>query len=124
MSTDIYPIEVQLPLARRQLREAKAALETETAKRQQAERAQHDAEETARIAEERARQSDDDADGWRMFATDLVTNFIIDTRIDDASSRLAESITDSLHAEWSIGRPAIDDLSIDAIVYGAQEELR
>jgi hypothetical protein len=115
MSTDVIPTHTLLFRARRDLDNARIA-------QQQAEDAQHVAEEQARRAEERATQSGDDADGWRSFAVALVGEYIVDTRITGASTNLVETVTDSLYQEWSIGHPAIDDLSLSEVVFGAEEE--
>jgi hypothetical protein len=115
MSTDVLPVSVLLFRARRDLDNARIA-------QQQAEDAQHVAEEQARRAEERATVADENADGWRMFAVALTGEYIVDTRITGASTHLVEGITDSLYQEWSIGHPAIDDLSLSEVVFGAEEE--
>lgn len=115
MSTDIVSTELRMLQLRNRLEAAEARAD-------QAERAQADAEAQARRAEERATKADDDADGWRAFTVALVGEYIVDTRITGASTRLVESVTDSLYQEWSTGRPAIDDLSLAEVVFGAEEE--
>jgi len=117
MSTDVLPMSVLLFRARRDLGDARS-------RQQQAEDAQRAAEEVARRAEERATRADDEADGWRMFAVDLVGEYIVDTRIPAAAPHLVESIADSLHHEWSISRPAIKELSISEIVFAVNGDTK
>jgi hypothetical protein len=118
----VIPTHTLLFRARKQLREANEERAEALAKQAQAEDAQHVAEEQARRAEERATLADEQADSWRMFAVALTGEYIVDTRITGASTNLVEGITDSLYQEWSVGRPAIDELSINAIVFDAGEE--
>ena len=117
MSTDIIPLTDRLFIARRDLA-------AETARRLQAEDAQKLAEEVARRAEERATQLADERDGWRAFAAALTNTHLIDQYATDRlPDSMRDSIIDCLYDDWT-HTGTLDGLPVEALVNGAEEEIR
>ena len=107
MSTDIRPGWAVNHDLRVELADARA-------KQQQAEDAQHDAERTARRAEERATTAEDDRDGWRMLARDLLTPMLLDHE-PDLTQDAIDRITDLAHDLHGQGHEITDRTLYDLV---------